>query len=271
MKKVVLITGASSGFGKLIAFQLLDKGYTVYCAARRTAMMDDLVKKGGVAVSLDVTDDAQVLEVIGQIIKQEEQLDVLINNAGYGGFGMIESVDMAEAHAQFEVNVFGAARLIKAVLPHMRVQKSGTIINISSMAGQLAFPMMGWYCASKHALESLSDSLRVEVESFGINVVLIEPGAVNTGFLDVGMKHLDGVQHDAVYQPKVNAFKKSFTNQYAKAPGPEKTAEAVMKAIQSKKPKTRYPVGTARLMIWASKLLPDRFLDKLISQFMGMK
>ena len=271
MKKIVLITGASSGFGKLIAAQLLDKGYTVYCAARRTEMMDDLVKKGGIAVSLDVTDDKQVGQVMDQIIGQEGQLDVLINNAGYGGFGMIESVDMAQAHEQFEVNVYGVIRLIKAALPHMRAQKSGTIINVSSMAGQMAFPMMGWYGASKHALEALSDSLRVEVKSFGIHVVLIEPGAVNTGFLDVGMKQLDKVKHEEVYQAKVADFMKFFTKQYAKAPGPEKTAEVIMRAIDSKKPKTRYAVGTARLMIVAKKILADRLLDKLLLSAIGWK
>lgn len=271
MYKVVLITGASSGFGKLVASELLGKGYKVYCAARRTELMSDLVEKGAVSLRLDVTEDTQAVQVVKQIIDKEGRLDVLINNAGYGGFGMVESVGMAEAHQQFEVNVFGAVRLIKAALPYMRAQKSGIIINISSMIGQMAFPMMGWYGASKHALEALTDSLRIEVKSFGINVVLIEPGAVNTGFLDVGLKQLETVPHDDMYQHKVEKFKKFFINQYAKAPGPEKTAEVIVKAIQSKRPKARYAIGNAMLMILASKILPARVFDNLVISVMGMK
>lgn len=271
MEKVVLITGASSGFGKLVASRLLVRGYKVYGAARRTELMNDLVKQGAAALSLDVTDDAQAESAIKQIIREEGRLDVLINNAGYGGFGMLECVSMQQAQEQFEVNVFGAMRLIKSALPHMRAQKSGRIINISSMAGEAAFPMLGWYGASKHALESLSDSLRVEVKHFNIKVILIQPGPVNTGFLDVGMKQLDKVEHNLAYRQQADSFRNFFKAQYKKAPGPQKTADMILKAIERKNPKTRYAWGSSKFIITARKCLPDKVFDSLVSKTIGIQ
>lgn len=269
--KVVLITGASSGFGQMTVEKLLKKGYTVYATARRVNLMEDLKEKGAKVISMDVTSDEDVAAGVAQVIEEAGRVDVLVNNAGYGGYGMVESVSLEEAHKQFEVNVFGAARLMKKVLPQMRKQRSGLIINMSSVVGRISSPMIGWYGASKHALESLSDALRAEVKEFGINVVLIEPGAVQTGFLDVAMKQLDTVEHEEEYKTKVEGFKKAFINSYSKAPDPEKVTDTIINAIESNNPKARYAVGDAKMGIMVNNILPDKTYDKVMLSMMGMK
>ncbi|MEO0333342.1 MAG: oxidoreductase [Bacteroidota bacterium] len=182
MKKVILVTGASSGIGKATALQLLSAGHTVYGLARRVENMQDLVKAGGKALPMDVTQHAQVKAVIQDIIQKEKRIDVLINNAGYAVYGAIEDVSYEDAKRQFEVNLFGLAEVTKAVLPAMRNQKSGTIINVSSVGGKIFTPLGAWYHATKHALEGWSDCLRLELRSFGIDVVVIQPGAIKTEF-----------------------------------------------------------------------------------------
>lgn len=160
----------------MTAEALLAQGYTVYHAARRLDQMDDLKAKGAHPLRMDVVDDASVQAGVKRIIDEQGRIDVLINNAGYAVYGMIESVDLELARRQFEVNVFGVARLTRTLLPHMRRQTSGHIINISSVVGKVSGSVLGWYAASKHSVEAISDALRVEVESFGIRVAMIEPG-----------------------------------------------------------------------------------------------
>ena len=175
--RTALVTGASSGIGEETARRLQGLGYTVYGAARRTGRLEKLAAEGVRPLAMDVTDDASMTAGIARIIEETGRIDVLINNAGYGSYGAIEDVPIDEARRQFEVNLFGLGRLVQLVTPHMRGQKSGTIINISSMGGRLTTPLGGWYHATKYAVEALSDALRMELKPFGIDVVLVEPGA----------------------------------------------------------------------------------------------
>ena len=177
-RPVVLLTGASSGIGYDVAPLLVRYGYIVYGAARRVEKIEELASEGVKALSLDVTDEASMEAAVQQIIDAEGRIDVLINNAGYGSYGAIEDVPIDEARRQFEVNLFGLARLTQLVLPHMRARGSGRILNISSMAGRITSPLGAWYHATKYALEAFSDALRMEVEEFGIDVVIIEPGGI---------------------------------------------------------------------------------------------
>ena len=180
MKKVILLTGASSGIGYQTAESLAKEGHVVYGAARRIEKMETLKQFVVKPIYLDVTDEESIKSAIDTIIRNEGRIDVLINNAGYGSFGAVEDVDISEAKMQFEVNLFGLARLLQLVLPHMRKQKSGRIINVSSMGGRLTTYFGAWYHATKYALEAFSDALRMEVSDFGIDVSLIEPGGIKT-------------------------------------------------------------------------------------------
>ena len=176
-KKVILVTGASSGIGYQTAEQLAKEGHIVYGAARRVDAMKPLEAFGVTPVRLDITDEASIKEALNVIISKENRIDVLVNNAGYGSYGAVEDVRIDEARMQFEVNIFGLARLTQLVLPYMRKQKSGRIINVGSMGGRLTSYFGAWYHATKYALEAFSDGLRMEVADFGIDVSIIEPAS----------------------------------------------------------------------------------------------
>lgn len=203
---VVLITGASSGIGKDTARTLIEKGYRVYAVARRVAQMQDLQRLGGVTLSMDISKEEQVSAVVDHILEEEGRIDILINNAGYATQGPVEQVPIDEARRMFEVNVFGLGRLTQLVLPHMRKRRQGRIINISSGAGKVYFAVGAWYIASKHALEGWSDSLRVELRPFGIDVVLIEPGAISTEFNDISLEPLVEQYGDGPYGDMVKSL-----------------------------------------------------------------
>jgi short-subunit dehydrogenase len=265
MKKVILITGASAGMGKEFAKELLKDGHIVYGAARRLDKMDDIKKLGVKILEMDVTDDASMIKGVEAVVKAEGRIDVLINNAGFGSYGALEDVPMAEARYQLEVNVFGAARLMQLVLPHMRKQQSGKILNISSIGGKLALPLGGWYHASKFALEALSDTMRMEVEKFGIDVVVIEPGGVKTEWGGIAMDNLMKISNNGVYKPMAEQLVKSMATIEDKVPEPIVIAELVRKAIDAKRPKTRYSGGyMAGLALFMRKILPDRVFDKMM-------
>ncbi len=185
MKKTVLVTGASAGIGKATAIYLAQNGYNVYGAARRTDKMEILKNHGITPIALDVTKEESVVACVNHILQEEGSIDILVNNAGFGLEGAIEDISMDDARYQLEVNVFGAMRLTQLVLPHMRENRYGKIVNISSVGGKIVFPLGGWYHASKFALEALSDSMRNEVREFGVDVIVIEPGATgpNGGIL----------------------------------------------------------------------------------------
>ena len=178
--KVALVTGGSSGIGEATAVKLQELGYTIYAAARRVQRMEHLSTSGIRPLAMDVTDDESMQSGVKQILAEAGRIDILVNNAGYGSYGALEDVPLSEARNQFEVNVFGATRLTQLVLPSMRQQHSGTIVNVTSMGGRIYTPLGAWYHATKFALEAISDCLRIEVEPFGINVVVIEPGGINT-------------------------------------------------------------------------------------------
>ena len=227
MKKVIIVTGASSGIGKSTALQLIKEGHIVYGAARRVDKMQDLVDTGGQAISMDVTNHLQVRTQINKIIDNEGQIDVLINNAGYAVYGPIEEITYEQAKRQFDVNLFGLAEVTKAVLPTMREQKSGTIVNISSIGGKIYSPLGAWYHATKHALEGWSDCLRLELKSFGIDVVIVEPGAIKTEF-DKAMDQQFG-NLDSPYGGLKKTMEKVMENAYK--PGNYSEPSVIAKTI----------------------------------------
>ncbi|KAA6344611.1 Fatty acyl-CoA reductase [termite gut metagenome] len=265
MKKVVLITGASSGIGKTTAQLLLQKGYTVYGAARRIEKMNDLKQAGANILQMDVSDDNSMVKGIEKIIENEGNVDVLINNAGFGSYGAIEEVPIADARYQLEVNVFGAARLTQLVIPHMKKRQSGKIVNISSIGGKFAAPFGGWYHASKFALEALSDSLRMEVNPFGIDVIVIEPGGVKSEWGDIAMEHALKVTKEEAYKKIVQKTMESTEKLKEKITEPEVIANLIYKAITAKNPKTRYSGGfMAGITLFMRKILSDKLMDNLI-------
>lgn len=272
LSKIVLITGASSGFGKEIVKRLIAKNYTVYAAARRLEKMRDIKELGAKLLSMDVTDDTQVSDGVARIIAESGCIDILINNAGYGGYGAMEVVSMEEAHKQFEVNVFGVARVLKAVLPHMREKRKGLVINMSSLVGKFVLPFAGWYSASKHALEAITDAMRCEVKSFGIKVALVEPGAMNTGFLDIALSQMNSLEYPDDYKASAKGFNDMFVGGYKNAPGSSLVASVVMNIVDSKNPKTRYAVGSdCKALLMLKSILSDKMLDKILCQKMKPK
>ncbi|GAB3522995.1 oxidoreductase [Emticicia fontis] len=265
MKKVALITGASAGMGKETAKLLARNGYIVYSAARRIAQMQDLKNQGIRVLSMDVSDDASMRKGVDEIIKAEGRIDVLVNNAGFGSYGAIEDVAIEDARYQLEVNVFGLARLTQLVLPYMRKQGSGKIVNVTSIGGKMATPMGGWYHASKFAVEGLSDSLRLEVKPFGVDVILIEPGGVKTEWAGIAMDSMVKVSGHTAYQSMANkalSVGRGGQKNYAE---PSLIAELILKAITAKKPKARYAAGyMSGIILFMKKWLSDGMFDRMI-------
>ena len=210
---VALVTGASSGIGEATARKLHSLGYTVYGAARRTERLTKLSTDGIRAIAMDVTDETSMTAGIAKIIAETGRIDVLVNNAGYGSYGALEDVDIEEGRRQFEVNVFGAIRLTQLVLPHMRAQQSGTIVNITSMGGKLHTPLGGWYHGTKFALEALSDCLRIEVAPFGIDVVVIEPGGIATEWGAIAADHVEATSGTGPYAAQAKAVASSLRSE----------------------------------------------------------
>ncbi len=268
MKKVILITGASSGIGKETAIKLIQEGHVVYGAARRVEQMQDFVELGGRALKLDVSDEQQIVNSVKQIVQEQGGIDVLINNAGYGLYGAVEDVSIKDAKRQFEVNLFGLARMTQEVLPFMREKRSGKIINIVSMGGKMYTPLGSWYHATKHALEGWSDCLRLELKSFNIDVVIIEPGIIATDFGNIVYKSLLEISGNGAYSALANAMAKSTMDSYTKknaASPPSIVANVILKAILSNKPATRYRLGKfAKLLVWMRIYMGDRIFDKII-------
>ncbi|MDR0748841.1 MAG: SDR family NAD(P)-dependent oxidoreductase [Tannerellaceae bacterium] len=267
-QKVVFITGASSGIGCATALLLAKHNYTVYGAARRISRLKELESQGVKPLVLDVTDDISVSAAVNEVIEHEGRIDILINNAGYGEYGAIEDVSMENARKQMDVNLFGLARVTQLVIPHMRKQKSGKIVNITSIGGKVATPMGGWYYASKFAVEGLSDSLRQEVRQFGIDVILIEPGIIKTEWAGIANDTMMKASGHSVYSHYAKAASKA-TSLENKFPEPAVIAEVIKKAVESKTPKARYAKGfMAKPALLAKKLLSDALFDKIIlSQF----
>jgi NADP-dependent 3-hydroxy acid dehydrogenase YdfG len=239
-KRVALVVGASSGFGKEAALALLAKGLTVYAAARRLEPMAEIGRAGGRLLAMDVTSDASVKDAIATLLAETGRIDVVLNNAGYGAYGAVETVPLDEVVRQFDVNLFGMARVNNAVLPAMRAQRSGRIIFSASLASHISAPGTGWYSATKHAVKAMAEALRSEVASLGIFVVQIEPGPVRTGFERVAFEAMDHLRHPHDYAQIIGGFRHYMTRSYAKAPGPGGTVKAMVDAAVSPHPRAVY-------------------------------
>ena len=269
MKKVVLITGASAGIGKETAKLLAQKGYIVYGAARRLDKMQDIKEAGVKLIAMDVTNEASIVNGVNEILQNEKRIDILINNAGYGSYGALEDVPLSEARYQFEVNIFGLARLTQLVLPGMRERHSGKIINISSMGGKFGEPNGSWYHATKYAVEGLSDSLRMELKQFGIDVVIIEPGAILTEWNKIARENMMKVSGHTAYKDLVMKHVKMFENADKRSSLPIVIAKTIVKAVESNRPKTRYVSGEgAKPILFLRKILTDRMFDRLFLSLM---
>ncbi|PZR02079.1 MAG: short-chain dehydrogenase/reductase [Flavobacterium psychrophilum] len=248
--------------GKATAERLIKEGYIVYGGDIAVEKNQYLDKIGGHSIALDVTKDDQVQAAVDRVMKEQGKIDVLYNNAGFGQMGTNEETTMEDYQAIFDVNFYGYVRMVKAVLPYMRAQKSGRIINTTSMGGKIYFPLAGPYHATKHALEGWLDVLRLEVKGFNIKVVIIEPGLINTGFYEVTEKYRQKYQKNSAYgyifDPIANA-------PLPKMSEPDVIAKVVSKAIAKKNPKTRYVKGkNGEMLICMRGILGDKMYDRII-------
>lgn len=270
MKKVVLITGASSGIGLATAERLVKDGHTVYGTARKEAGCEKIKAIGANPLIAEMTEHDTLDKAVETVMEAEGRIDVLFNNAGYGVYGAVEDITIADAREQFEVNLFGLARITQLVLPHMRQKKQGTIINTSSMGGKMYTPLGAWYHATKHALEGWSDCLRLEVEPFGINVVVIEPGVIGTNFGEAVIRPLavraEGSAYESFSEKVMRATEEAYGRPNASSP-PSVIADVVSRAVAATKPKTRYSAGRyAKLMMFLRIYGGDRLFDRIIMQ-----
>lgn len=266
-QKVALVTGASSGMGKEIAKQLLEDGLTVVAVARRTEKMADLQSMGAHIQRMDITNDEDVRNVVNQLNQKYGGVDVLVNNAGFGLYGAMEDIPMDDARYQFDVNLFGVARLTQLILPTMREKHAGTIINISSMGGKVYTPLGACYHATKHALEGWSDCLRLELAEFGINVVIVEPGIIKTEFGAVLNDPMLEYSASGPYSTLTKKVAKANTAMYERGSGSSAAviARIVSAAVKAPRPKTRYAAGQyARPLIFLRKWASDRLFDRIV-------
>lgn len=265
MKKIALVTGASSGIGEDTAMRLVDAGFVVYGAARRLKRMEGLKKKGVKILHLDVSNEESMVNCVNTVIKENGRIDVLVNNAGYGSYGALEDVTIEEGKRQFEVCVFGLARMTQLVLPHMRKQWSGKIVNISSVGGKIGEPHGSWYHAAKFAVEGMSDSIRMELKQFGIDVILIEPGSIKTEWNSIARENMLKVSGKTAYGNLAKKHANMLKSFEGRGSDPSVIGNTIVKAVTTKKPKTRYCIGTGGpLLLNMRRLLSDRMFDRLM-------
>ncbi|MBP5211054.1 MAG: SDR family NAD(P)-dependent oxidoreductase [Bacteroidales bacterium] len=270
--KVIVLTGASSGIGFQTARLLAGQGHKVYGAARRVEMMEPLVKEGVVPIKMDITDESSVESAVKTVLDAEGRIDVLINNAGFGFFGAIETVPIEEARRQLEVNVFGLARITPLVIPVMRQQKSGRIVNISSVAGRSVLLFGGWYHVSKYSVEAFSDALRMELKPFGIDVSMIEPGAIKTNWGIIAAEHLAETSTGTVYQQlgekEANLMKQIYSGKMLSSPSV--ISKAISRAVNDRRPKARYVTGFgSHSILFFKGILPARWWDAMLRKGVG--
>jgi NAD(P)-dependent dehydrogenase (short-subunit alcohol dehydrogenase family) len=270
--KVIFVTGTASGIGKATAEYLINEGHIVYGGDIQFEKNKYLDKIGGHSLDMDVTKVDMINAGVEKIIKEQGRIDVLVNNAGFGLYAPMEETTDEDRRYQFEVNFFGVANVTTAVLPHMRKQKSGTIINISSIGGKIYMPLGSWYHATKHAIEGWSDCLRLEVKEFGIKVVIIEPGAINTNFGVVTAGYMENYMEGSAYSHMLDpyaAMMEEMTNDpkaiERMSSEPIVIAEVINKAINKKKPKTRYRKGKmSKTLIRYRNWFGDKAYDNLM-------
>jgi NAD(P)-dependent dehydrogenase (short-subunit alcohol dehydrogenase family) len=264
--RTVLITGCSSGIGRETARAFAESDWVVYATSRDTGDIADLADRGCETASLDVTVDADIERVLDRIDGETGRVDCLVNNAGYGQYGPLEDIPVTRLRRQFDVNVYGPHRLTRAVLPMMRAQEEGTIINVSSVVGRVAVPGGGAYSASKFALEAMSDALRVEVERFGVDVVLVEPGLVDTGFNDRVVDELDDLPKSGAYDWLYDTIEEArlAIDSAPLSSEPALVATTIHDVACASDPDARYPVGPSGKFLLYSRFLPDSVRDSLV-------
>lgn len=268
-KKIVLITGASSGIGKATAKRLLKENYIVYATSRQIERMEDLEQQGAITLKLDVSKEDELQKAVATIRSDHGGVDILVNNAGFGMYGAMEDTKIDDARYQFEVNFFGLARLTQLVLPHMREQRFGKIVNMSSMGGKIYTPLGSWYHATKHAIEGWSDCLRLEVSPFGIHVIIIEPGIIETEFADTMIKPMLERSCNSAYKDLAERMARATRKTYSDGSPPSLIADVIAQALNAKTPRTRYSAGKlAKLMINVRKWLGDTVYDRALMSSM---
>ncbi len=270
---VALITGCSSGIGRATALLLAEKGWRVFAAARRPETLDNLASAHITPLPLDVTDEASMIAAVKQILAQAGRIDALVNNAGYTEVGPLEEAHADEIRRQFETNTFGPLRMAQLVLPTMRAQGSGRIVNVSTMGGRIVIPFIGLYNGSKFALEALSDALRMEARPFGVRVIVVEPGGVRTNFNDTALQRAQRFVTDAnsPYHRYFEPLNRFITQATASSSPPETVAQVIAHALTTKRPRTRY-VATpdARIMLAILPRMSDGMRDALWRRLLGL-
>lgn len=260
--KVAIVTGASSGIGAAAARMLAAEGYYVVAAARSMDRLEAMRTERIEPLALDVSDSQSIRAAVDHVRSSRGRVDVLVNNAGYGSWGLVEGTPLVAARRQFDVNVFGAMEMVQAVLPIMRAQRSGRIIQLASIVSHVSLPVIGWYAASKHAIKALMDALRLEVRQLGIHVVLIEPGAIATGFEDAAFAELASTDVPPDYRPLVASFSGMMRAAYVGCPGPEPVVAAIRKAVTARRPRAEYADRlSTKVTIAARHLLSNRLFD----------
>jgi NAD(P)-dependent dehydrogenase (short-subunit alcohol dehydrogenase family) len=271
ISKTVLITGCSTGIGRATALRLAKAGHVVYASARKLDAIQDLGAAGCKLLALDVCDEASIRAAVERVESEQGAVGVLVNNAGYGSEGPIEEVPMSEVRRQFETNVFGLVQLTKLVLPGMRKQRWGKIVNLSSMGGRMTLPGGGFYHATKYAVEAISDALRFEVQGFGIDVVVIEPGPIKTEFGDTAIARVAALGGpESPYREFLGVLQRQIRDAYEGPMGrfaadADAVAKAIETAITATRPKTRYVItAAAHMMMGLRRWLGDRGWDAVM-------
>ena len=268
--RAALVTGCSSGIGRASALALLGKGFVVYATARRPETLDDLAARGCRTLALDVTSEESMVAAVSAVEAEHGHVEVLVNNAGYALQGTVEECSLDAVRAQLETNVFGLVRLCQLVLPGMRAAGSGRIINVGSMGGRFTFPGGGFYHASKHAVEAISDALRLELAPFGVRVSLVQPGPVVSSFVDAAVDSVDVTEgpYAQFNQDLVDRYRQAYDGSASNLEiSPEKVADVIATAATAARPRSRYAVGAmAKSLITTRRLLPDVAWDAVVRQ-----
>lgn len=276
--RIVLVTGATSGIGRATALLLARSGHRVLATGRKAALLNELEREAaGLALEtflLDVSDRGSIDAAVGEIDRRTDGhgVDVLVNNAGFGLMAPLELVSEQDVRAQLETNVIGLLRMTQALLPAMRKRRAGTIVNVGSIVGKMSIPLQGVYCATKHAVEALSDALRIELRAFGIHVALVEPGTIRTEFGGTIASTLAGYEAiDSPYRPALARYQRMLDDFYRRAPGPACIARVIARIVAARRPRARYVAPFSnKLLLWLVRAMPTRLLDWIMRRMLGL-